>query len=163
MKPSNDEHYRQLLAPAINEARVGMAAGNMPCGGAIYDAEDNLIGCGHNTALTDNNPLLHGETAAFIASGFTRDEPKTGFTFVTTLSPCWYCAGMIRWFGFERVVIGDSRTFSVSEDWLRTAGIEVIALNDPDAIALMTEFIEAHPEEWEWPEARLELDAAAAK
>ena len=30
---------------------------------------------------------------------------------VTTLSPCWYCSGLVRQFGIGAVVIGESRTF----------------------------------------------------
>jgi len=151
--------YRSLLEPALDEARIGYQQGNMPCAGAIFDADDELLGRGHNTALSDNNPLLHGETAAFIASSFGVDGDKSNLTFVTTLSPCWYCAGLIRWFGFKRLVIGDSTTFSVSESWLRDADIDVIALDDPDAIDLMQTFIAERPSEWEWPNAWIEPTA----
>ena len=52
--------------------------------------------------------------------------PTADTVMVTTLSPCWYCCGLIRQFGIGAVVIGESRTFAGGHDWLREHGVEVI-------------------------------------
>ena len=40
-------------------------------------------------------------------------------TMVTTLSPCWYCSGLVRQFNIGTVVVGESVNFSGGIDWLR--------------------------------------------
>jgi cytosine deaminase len=67
---------------------------------------------------------------------------------VTTLSPCWYCSGLVRQFGISRVVIGEARTFSGGHDWLAEHGVEVLVLDDAQCVELMTRFIAEHPALW---------------
>ena len=65
---------------------------------------------------------------------------------VTTLSPCWYCSGLVRQFGIGRVIVGDDRNFLGGQDWLAEHGVEVTVVNDPELIAMMGDFIEANPD-----------------
>jgi cytosine deaminase len=67
---------------------------------------------------------------------------------VTTLSPCWYCSGLVRQFGIGRVVIGESRTFTGGHDWLAEHGVEIVLLDDQRCVDLMTEFIGRRPDIW---------------
>jgi cytosine deaminase len=67
---------------------------------------------------------------------------------VTTLSPCWYCSGLVRQFKIGRVVIGENTTFYGGEDWLRENGVTVDVVQDAELIRIMTDFIEANPELW---------------
>ena len=67
---------------------------------------------------------------------------------VTTLSPCWYCSGLVRQFNIGAVVIGESRTFSGGHDWLAEHGVAITLLDDERCVAMMAEFIEANPELW---------------
>ncbi len=66
----------------------------------------------------------------------------------TTLSPCDMCTGAILLYGIPRVVLGENRTFMGGEDLLRSRGVEVVNLESEECIALMREFIAAHPELW---------------
>ena len=66
----------------------------------------------------------------------------------TTLSPCWYCSGLVRQFGISRLVVGEARTFSGGHDWLAEHGVEVLVLDDPECIELMTRFVAEHPTLW---------------
>jgi len=67
---------------------------------------------------------------------------------VTTLSPCWYCSGLIRQFRFKRVVVGESRTFQGGIEWLRSLGIEVIDLDSQHCVDLLTAYIQENPAVW---------------
>lgn len=67
---------------------------------------------------------------------------------VTTLAPCWYCSGLIRQFGFKRVVVGESETFQGGIDWLRECGVEVVDLKSAECRELLTAFIAKDPEVW---------------
>ncbi|MFD3453406.1 nucleoside deaminase [Streptomyces sp. NPDC058691] len=136
-----------MLATAVAEARAGLAEGGIPIGAALYAADGRtVLGRGHNRRVQDGDPSAHGETAAFRAAG--RQRTYRGTTMVTTLSPCWYCSGLVRQFGISRVVIGEARTFHGGHDWLAGHGVEIVLLDDPECAALMTEFIAGRPELW---------------
>ena len=136
-----------LLDVALDEARAGLAEGGIPIGAALFAADGTLLGRGHNRRVQDGDPSMHAETAAFRAAGRQRDYRKT--VMVTTLSPCWYCSGLIRQFGIGGVVIGESRTFAGGAEWLREAGVEVIDLDSSECVELLGGFISAHPEIWD--------------
>lgn len=136
----------EMLEVARAEALAGLAEGGIPIGAALFDAHGVLLGRGRNQRVQGDNPALHGETSAFFDAG--RQTSYRGTTMVTTLSPCWYCSGLVRQFGISRVVIGENTTFYGGEDWLRENGVEVVVLQDPQLIDVMTRFIAAHPALW---------------
>lgn len=67
---------------------------------------------------------------------------------VTTLSPCWYCSGLVRQFNIGAVVIGESGTFTGGHDWLAEHGVSVTVLDDERCVTMMAEFIAANPKLW---------------
>ncbi|MGW4447386.1 nucleoside deaminase [Streptomyces sp. NPDC004376] len=140
------ELARVWLAVALEEARTGRAEGGVPVGAALYGAGGELLGRGRNRRVQDDDPSVHGETDAFRAAG--RQRSYRGTTMVTTLSPCWYCSGLVRQFGISRVVIGEAETFSGGHEWLAAHGVEIVLLDDPECVALMRGFIEERPELW---------------
>ncbi|MEV2256806.1 nucleoside deaminase [Streptomyces sp. NPDC050147] len=134
------------LATAVDEARHGLAEGGIPIGAALYGADGSLLGSGHNRRVQDGDPSLHAETSAFRNAG--RQRSYRGTTMVTTLSPCWYCSGLVRQFGISRVVVGEARTFQGGHDWLAEHGVEIVIVDDPACAAMMRDFIAARPELW---------------
>src|SRR6201995_2275484 len=110
----------EKLAVAVGAALSGLAEGGIPIGAALFDEDGRLLGKGRNQRVQGDNPALHGETSAFLAAGRQKSYRKT--TMVTTLSPCWYCSGLVRQFGIGRVVIGGNTTFYGGEGWLRGNG-----------------------------------------
>ncbi len=137
---------RSWLATAVAEARAGRAEGGIPVGAALYGADGTLLGRGRNRRVQDGDPSVHAETAAFRAAG--RQRSYRGTTMVTTLSPCWYCSGLVRQFGIPRVVIGEAATFHGGHGWLAEHGVEIVLLDDPECTELMRDFIEHHPALW---------------
>lgn len=137
---------RTWLATAVEEAKAGLAEGGIPIGGALYSADGKLLGRGHNRRVQDADPSSHGETDAFRNAG--RQRTYKGTTMVTTLSPCWYCSGLVRQFGISRVVIGETRTFHGGHDWLAEHGVEIVLLDDPECVAMMEQFIAEKPQLW---------------
>jgi cytosine/creatinine deaminase len=137
---------QEMLAVAVEEARTGLAEGGVPVGGALFGADGTLLGRGHNRRVQDGDPSVHGETAAFKDAG--RQRTYRGTTMATTLSPCWFCSGLIRQFGISRVVIGEAQTFYGGHDWLAENGVEVVLLDDPECVQMMTRFIAEKPEVW---------------
>lgn len=137
---------RSMLAVAKEEARLGISTGGIPIGAALFGPDGELWGRGHNRRIQDGDPSVHGETAAFRDAG--RRRSYRGTTMATTLSPCWYCSGLVRQFGISRVVIGEAETFVGGHDWLADHGVEIVVLDDPGCVAMMREFEAAHPEIW---------------
>jgi cytosine/creatinine deaminase len=138
--------YASWLAVAVEEAEQGLAEGGIPIGAALVGADGTVLGRGHNLRVQDGDPSVHGETAAFRNAG--RQRTYRGTTMVTTLSPCWYCSGLVRQFGISRVVIGEARTFYGGHDWLAEHGVEVVLLDDERCVRMMTDFIAARPDLW---------------
>jgi cytosine/creatinine deaminase len=141
--PASD---RKMLAVAVAEARAGLAEGGIPIGAALFGPHGTLLGRGRNRRVQDGDPAMHGETNAFRNAG--RQRGYRGTTMVTTLSPCWFCSGLVRQFGIGRLVVGESRTFVGGHDWLAEHGVEVVVLDDAECVAMMTDFIAAQPELW---------------
>jgi len=135
-----------MLRVAKDEALAGLAEGGIPIGAALFDSAGRLLGSGHNRRVQDDDAAMHAETAAFHAAGRQRSYRDT--TMVTTLSPCWYCSGLVRQFGIGRVIVGDDVSFLGGQDWLAENGVEVIVVNDPELISLMGAFIRDDPTLW---------------
>ena len=144
--PLDEQTVRRWLAVALEEARAGRAEGGVPIGAALVGPDGSVLGRGHNRRVQDADPSVHGETAAFKDAG--RQRSYRGTTMVTTLSPCWYCSGLVRQFGISRVVVGEARTFSGGHAWLAEHGVEVLVLDDEECVALMEDFITRNPELW---------------
>ncbi len=135
-----------MLDAAVAEARAGLAEGGIPIGAALFSVDGTLLGRGHNRRVQDDDPSMHAETSAFKNAGRQRDYRKT--IMVTTLSPCWYCSGLVRQFNIGAVLVGEARTFHGGHDWLAGHGVEVTVLDDERCVGLMTDFVAARPELW---------------
>jgi cytosine deaminase len=135
-----------MLDVAVAEARKGLAEGGIPIGAALFSADGVLLGSGHNRRVQNDDPSVHGETDAFRNAGRQRDYRST--VMVTTLSPCWYCSGLVRQFNIGAVVIGDAKTFTGGHDWLAENGVSVTVLDDQRCVNMMEEFIADQPALW---------------
>ncbi|MFD4639279.1 nucleoside deaminase [Lentzea sp. NPDC058436] len=135
-----------MLAVAVEEARMGLAEGGIPIGAALFDGDGRLLGRGHNRRVQDDDASMHAETSAFRNAG--RQRSYRGTTMVTTLSPCWYCSGLVRQFGISNVLIGEATTFHGGHDWLAENGVGITVVEDPALIDLMTTFIADSPQLW---------------
>ena len=135
-----------LLETAIEEARQGLAEGGIPIGAALFTTDGELLGRGHNRRVQDDDPSMHAETAAFRNAGRRKHYRDT--IMVTTLSPCWYCSGLVRQFNIPKVIIGEATTFHGGHDWLADNGVEIEIADDQTCTKLMTDFIRTHPELW---------------
>ena len=77
-----------MMAVALEQARMGFAEGGVPVGGAIFHRDGTLLGVGRNRLVQEGNGSLHGETDAFRAAG-RRPTCMTQFW-----SPPWRLAGI---------------------------------------------------------------------
>jgi cytosine deaminase len=137
----------QFMASAIEEARLGLQEGGIPIGSVIIH-EGRIIGRGHNRRVQQGSVILHGEMDALENAGRQPAEVYSKCTLYTTLSPCPMCSGAIRLYGIPKVVIGENKTFMGDEEILKANGVEIIVLQDPTCIDMMTEFIKNNPGLW---------------
>jgi len=135
-----------MLDVAVEEARTGLSEGGVPIGAALFTTEGSLLGRGRNRRVQFGDPSVHAETDAFRNAGRQRGYRST--IMVTTLSPCWYCSGLVRQFNIGAVVIGESRTFHGGQDWLAENGVSVTVIDDQRCVSMMGEFILANPDLW---------------
>lgn len=138
--------YRAMLEAAVEEARAGLAEGGIPIGAALFHRDGTLLGRGRNRRVQEGDPSAHGETDAFRSAGRQRSYRDT--IMVTTLSPCWYCSGLVRQFGIGTVVMGETVNFQGGHGWLREHGVEVVDLADQACIRMMSDWIAANPALW---------------
>lgn len=137
----------QFMQIAIEEARRGRAEGGIPIGSVLVHGE-RIIGRGHNRRVQQGSAVLHGEMDALENAGRQPAKVYRESTLYTTLSPCPMCTGAILLYGIPRVIVGENQTFMGEEELLRSRGVEVRVLQDPECIGLMQSFIRERPELW---------------
>ena len=137
----------ELLAVAIEQARIGRAEGGVPIGAAIL-IDGEIVGAGRNRRVQLGSAIRHGETDALEVAGRLPASAYGRATMATTLSPCDMCTGAILLYGIPRLVIGENRTFVGGEDLLRARGVEVVNLDSQVCVDLLHGFIAEHPEIW---------------
>src|SRR5277367_2946079 len=137
---------QEMLAVALEQARLGLSEGGIPVGGAIFRTDGTLVSVGRNRLVQNGDPSMHGETDAFRAAG--RQPHFRDLILVTTLAPCWYCTGLIHQFRFKQIIVGDSVNAQGGTAWLREKSFDILDLVSSDCIAMMADFKRAHPNLW---------------
>jgi cytosine deaminase len=135
----------EFLSAAIEEAQKGLSEGGIPIGSVLVK-DGKIIGRGHNQRVQKDDPMTHAETDCLRNAG--RIGSYAGTTLYSTLMPCYMCAGTVVQFGIKRVIVGESKTFPGAPEFMRSHGVEVIDLSNPECISMMDEFIRNKPELW---------------
>src|SRR5271154_2462932 len=134
-----------FMQAAIEEARKGLAQGGIPIG-SILVREGKIIGQGHNQRVQKGDPMAHAEIDCLQKAG--RIGTYKDAVLYSTLMPCYLCAGAVVQFGIKKVIVGESKTFPGAPDFMKSHGVEVVDVNDPDCIAMMGDFIRKNPQLW---------------
>jgi cytosine deaminase len=135
------------LEAAVEEARFGLAEGGIPIGSVLV-IDDQIVGRGHNRRVQENSVIKHAEMDCLANAGRMPGADYRRAVLYSTLSPCDMCSGAVLLYGIPRVVIGENRTFQGPEDHLRSRGVEVEVVDDPECIAIMERFIRDKPDLW---------------
>jgi len=137
----------EFMRAAVVEARMGLAEGGIPVGAVLVHG-GRIIGRGRNRRVQRGSAILHGVTDALENAGRQPAAVYRQCTLYTTLSPCAMCSGAILLFGIPKVIVGENRNFTGEEELLRSRGVAVAVLQDPECIEMMEDFIAARPELW---------------
>ena len=92
---------------ALDQARAGLAAGEVPVGAVVVNAAGEVIGTGFNAPITGQDPSAHAEIRALrAAAAHLGNYRLDGCTLFVTLEPCLMCTGAIIHARIARLVYG---------------------------------------------------------
>jgi cytosine/creatinine deaminase len=137
----------EFMQAAINEAKKGAAEGGIPIGSVLV-IDGKIVGRGHNRRVQQGSAVLHAEMDCLENAGRLSAAEYRRSTLYSTLSPCDMCSGAVLLYGIPRVVVGENRTFSGPEAYVRSRGVDVEVVDDLECKALMAQFISTNPELW---------------
>jgi cytosine deaminase len=137
----------EFLQAAIDEAKKGAAEGGIPIGSVLV-IDGEIVGRGHNRRVQQGSAVLHAEMDCLENAGRLRAADYRRATLYSTLSPCDMCSGAALLYGIPRIVVGENRTFRGPEEYVRSRGVVVEVVDDPECRRLMETFIAAHPALW---------------
>lgn len=136
-----------FLEAAIEQAKKGMAEGGIPIGSVLV-IDGRIVGRGHNQRVQKGSAILHAEMDCLENAGRLQAADYRRATLYSTLSPCDMCSGTVLLYGIPKVVMGENRTFRGPEDYVRSRGVEVVVVDNPECRQLMETFIKNNPELW---------------
>ncbi|OZT75102.1 tRNA adenosine(34) deaminase TadA [Vreelandella boliviensis] len=100
----SDEFY---MHRALDQAHLAAAAGEVPVGAVVVDAQGEIIGVGCNAPVASCDPSGHAEVRALREAGKHQDNYRLeGCTLFVTLEPCMMCAGAMIHARLARLVYG---------------------------------------------------------
>jgi cytosine/creatinine deaminase len=137
----------KFLEAAINEAKKGIAEGGIPIGSVLV-IDGKIVAKGHNKRVQKGSAVLHAEMDCLENAGRLKASDYQRATLYSTLSPCDMCSGAVLLYGISKVVIGENKTFSGPEDYLRSRSVEIVNLNNDECYQMMETFIKNNPDLW---------------
>ncbi len=137
----------KFLEAAIEEAKKGMAEGGIPIGSVLV-VDGKIVGRGHNQRVQKGSAVLHAEIDCLENTGRIKTSDYRRATLYSTLSPCDMCSGAVLLYEIPKVIVGENRTFSGPEEYLRSRGVDVEVVDNKECRELMDAFIKKNPELW---------------
>jgi len=100
-----------ILPPAMRHAlelaSAAAAAGEVPVGAVVVDADGRIVAAAANRTLADRDPSAHAEMLAVReASARLGSERLVGHDLYVTLEPCAMCAAVISFARLRRLYFG---------------------------------------------------------
>lgn len=139
--------HEMFLQAAIDEARQGLAEGGIPIGSVLV-IDGRIVGRGHNRRVQKGSAILHAEMDAIENAGRLKASDYRRAVLYSTLSPCDMCSGTALLYRIPRIVIGENRTFRGPEDYVRSRGVTIEVVDNPECVRLMEDFIRTRPDLW---------------
>ena len=117
MKTEFPGKWEEWMREALQEARKGAAAGEVPVGAIVVSAEGEVLARAHNIPVGTNDPTAHAEILALReAARRIGNYRLTGCCLVVTIEPCPMCAGAAVSARVAKIVYGaaDPKTGAVT-------------------------------------------------
>jgi tRNA(adenine34) deaminase len=146
--------YAEAMGVALDEARIGVAEGEIPIGAVVLGPDDTVIGRAHNTREGSHDPTAHAEVLALRQAASARGGWRLdGCTLVVTMEPCPMCAGAIVMARVPKLVFGawneeygaaGSRWDLVRDRRLNHRAEVIPGIRADECAAIVTDFLAAH-------------------
>jgi tRNA(adenine34) deaminase len=114
------QRYEEAMRQAISMARRAEESGDVPVGAVVLHPDGAVIGTGHNTRESANDPTAHAEVLAIREAAASLGTWRlAGCTLVVTLEPCTMCAGAVGLARIATLVFGayDAKAGAVGSLW----------------------------------------------
>lgn len=96
-----------LMKEALEEAKKGLAKGEVPVGAVVAGPDGEIMGRSHNLPICLNDPTAHAEILALRQAGaYSRNYRLPNTTLVVTVEPCPMCMGAALHARIARLVFG---------------------------------------------------------
>jgi tRNA(adenine34) deaminase len=106
MKTISEPGHQEFMAMALDEARRGLAAGEVPIG-AVIVVDGRVVARAYNQPISTSDPTAHAETLVLREAGKTAANYRlTDATVYVTLEPCLMCVGALVHARVRAVVYG---------------------------------------------------------
>ena len=103
--------HKAFLKLAVDEAFLGMRAGEGGPFGAIVTRDGKIIGRGHNTVLASRDPTAHAEVNAIRnACKNMESHQLRGAVIYSNFEPCPMCLAAIYWAGIRTLFFCNGRS-----------------------------------------------------
>ncbi len=135
------------MRAAYEQAMLGLSVGGLPIG-SVMAIDGEIVAKGHNQRIQRGSSILHAEMDCLEKAGRLTSRDYQRAVLYSTLSPCDMCSGAILLYKIPTVIVGENRNFQGPESYVRSRGVDVQILDDPDCIAMMEDFIRRHPTLW---------------
>lgn len=145
--PGKIADHAPYIDAAIAQAIKGRDEGGIPIGSVLV-LDGEIVGCGHNQRVQSGSPIHHAEMDCLEQAGRLTANDYRRSVIYSTLSPCDMCSGAILLYGIPHVVIGENRSFTGPEDYVRSRGVQVDVLDNATCVKLMDEFMRDFPALW---------------
>jgi tRNA(adenine34) deaminase len=104
MSMDRDDHF---MGKALQEARLGLAAEEVPVGAVLVGEDGLVLAQAHNFPLALNDPTAHAEILALRqAAEILGNYRLPGVTLYVTMEPCLMCTGALIYARIRRLVFG---------------------------------------------------------
>jgi cytosine deaminase len=137
----------KFMAAIVEEAKQGLLEGGIPIGSVLV-IDGKIVGRGHNRRIQKNSSILHAEMDCLENAGRLTAKDYQKAVLYSSLSPCDMCSGAILLYKIPKVIIGENITFKDPEEYIKSRGVEIDILNDPECIKFMNDFILKNPHLW---------------
>jgi cytosine deaminase len=137
----------KFMRAAYEEAVKGYESGGIPIGSVLV-IDGKIVGRGHNQRVQKGSPILHAEMDAMENAGRLKASDYKKAVLYTTLFPCDMCSGTALLYKIPKIIIAENRHFQGHPEYLKSRGVELVLLDDPECFDLMEKFVTEKPELW---------------
>ena len=135
----------KFMKLAIDEAKKGIRNKEGGPFGSVIVKDGQVVGCGHNKVVANNDPTAHGEMMAIRdACNRLGTFDLTGCELYTTSEPCPMCKCAIMWANIKKVYYGctvnDAEDIGFRDVVFATQSPECVEVDRAECLNLFEEY-----------------------